>query len=97
MCSIVMNINLKKIYMNAHAMQCKRILQYIFILLINLYQSYKINKNTHSDRYRQINKQTGTHTTVVLNSDRRVGRLFAAATVGDTLCCKELARRLGGG
>lgn len=43
-------------------------------------------------------RQTHTSGTVVLNNDRRVGRLFAVvAIVGGTLCCKELARRLGGG
>lgn len=40
-------------------------------------------------------KKVHTHTTVVLNNDRLVGRIFDDATV-DT-GCKELARRLGGG
>lgn len=74
-------------HMLCHAMQAHILQVRIYTTNNNLYQSYT---STQTDRH--------TSGAVVLNNDRRVGRLFAVvAIVGVTLCCKELARRLGGG
>lgn len=57
---------------------------------INISTKISSKKNENSSLY------TWKHTTVVLNNDRLVGRVFDDATTFGS-CCKELARRLGGG
>lgn len=99
--------------MNAHAMQwnanayiCFCICyKYIFIRMLYVQCTCTHLCYTSNDLYinhtsAHTDRQTDTHTsgTVVLNNDRRVGRWFAVVVIaGATLCCRELARRLGGG